>query len=64
MLVVLKDANIITLTTDKSELFARIDQPKDQLKKENFIAEVLHSLLQLKINDYGKIVHEIESRIN
>ena len=28
MLVVLKDAKIITLTTDKSELFARIDQPR------------------------------------
>jgi Mg2+ and Co2+ transporter CorA len=64
MLVVLKDAKIITLTTDKSELFARIHHPKDQLKKENFIVEVLYSLLQLKINDYGKIVQKIESRIN
>lgn len=64
MLVVLKDAKIITLTTDNSELFARIDQPNDQLNKENFIAEVLYSLLQLKIKDYGDIVHEIESRIN
>ena len=64
MLVVLKDTKIITLTTDKSELFARIDHPNDQLNKENFIVEVLYSLLQLKINDYGDIVHKIESRIN
>ena len=64
MLVVLKDAKIITLTTDKSELFSRTDHPKDKLNKGDFIVEVLYSLLQLKINDYGKIVHEIESKIN
>ena len=64
MLVVLKDAKIITLTTDKSELISRTDRPKDKLNKGNFIVEVLYSLLQLKIKDYGDIVHEIESRIN
>jgi hypothetical protein len=52
------------LTTDKSELFSRTDHPKDKLNKGDFIVEVLYSLLQLKINDYGKIVHEIESKIN
>ena len=64
MLVVFKDAKIITLTIDKGELFARIHLPEDQLKKENFIVEVLYSLLQLKINDYGKIVQEIESTVD
>jgi Mg2+ and Co2+ transporter CorA len=56
MLAVLKDANIITLTTDKSELFARIDQPNDQLSKENFIVEVLYSFLNSgAINNYTKL---------
>ena len=64
MLVVLKDANIITLTTDKSELFTRVYQPKDKINKKNLIVEILFSLLQLKINDYGKIVHEIENKIS
>ena len=64
MLVVLKDANIITLTTDKSELFTRVYQPKNQINKKNSIVEILFSLLQLKINDYGKIVHEIENKIS
>lgn len=64
MLVVLKDSKVITLTTGKSELLARIDPLKNRFNEENFIVEVLYSLLQLKINDYGKIVHEIESRIN
>ena len=64
MLVVLKDAKIFTLTSDKSKLFTRIHHSKDQLNKEYFIVEVLYSLLQLKIYDYGKIVQEIESRIN
>jgi len=64
MLVVLKDANIITLTTDKSELFTRVNRPKDQINKKNLIVEVLFSLLKLKMNDYGKIVHEIENKIS
>lgn len=64
MLVVLKDANIITLTTDKSELFTRVDQPKDQINEKNLVVEVLCSLLQLKINDYGKIIQEIENKIS
>ena len=64
MLAVLKDAKIITLTTNKSELFARIHHAKNQLDNGSLIIEVLYSLLQLKINDYGDIVHEIEGRIN
>jgi Mg2+ and Co2+ transporter CorA len=64
MLVVLKDANIITLTTDRSELFTRVYQPKDRNNKKISIVEILFSLLQLKINDYGKIVHEIENKIS
>jgi Mg2+ and Co2+ transporter CorA len=64
MLVVLKDANIITLTTDKSELFTRVYQPKNPINFKNLIVEVLFSLLQLKMNDYGKIVHEIENKIS
>ncbi|VVB63908.1 Cobalt/magnesium transport protein CorA [uncultured archaeon] len=64
MLIVLKDAKIFTLTSDKSKLFTRIQHSKDQFKKENFTVEILYSLLQLKIKDYGEIVHEIESRIS
>lgn len=64
MLVVLKDANIITLTTEESEIFARIHYPNEQPINENFIVEVLYSLLRLKINDYGLIVQEIETKVN
>lgn len=64
ILVVLRAANIITLTTEKGELFARIQHQKKQLKEGNSTVGVLYSLLQLKINDYGKIVQEIESRVN
>lgn len=64
MLIVLKDSKVITLTTDKSDFFARIDPLKNPISEESFIVEVLYSLLQLKIKDYGDIVHEIECRIN
>jgi Mg2+ and Co2+ transporter CorA len=64
ILVVLRAANIITFTTEKSKLFARIQYQKKQLKEGNSTVEVLYSLLQLKINDYGKIAQEIESRVN
>ena len=64
MLVVLRAGKIITLTTEESKIFARIHYPKMQPKDENLILEVLYSLLQVKINDYGMIVQEIESKVN
>lgn len=64
MLVVLKGTKIITLTTEESEIFARIQYPKEQSINGSFIIEVLYSLLQLKINDYGLIVQEIETKVN
>lgn len=81
MLVVLRGAKIITLTTDESELFTRlmkakiitspadnidpsnrISIPAEQFEKRYFAVNILYLLLKLKIEDYGKIVQEIERK--
>lgn len=62
MLVICADTRIITLSTARSDIFDRILHNETPSGLDDITIGVLHSLLKLKVRDYGEIIQTIERR--
>lgn len=64
MLIICTKSRILTISTQKSELFNSInnEEKKLSLVDEEFPIRILYAILQQKIRDYGDIVRRIEKK--
>ncbi len=62
MLIAWADNYIVTISSDKSELFDLISD-SEVVKEDDFIVRILYSIFSRKINDYEEIVRSMEQNI-
>jgi Mg2+ and Co2+ transporter CorA len=63
MLILWKDNCVVTISSDRSQLFDLICNGLEEAKNENFIVRILYSIFSRKINDYEDIVRLMEQKI-
>jgi Mg2+ and Co2+ transporter CorA len=63
MLILWADNYVITISSDKSQLFDLISSGLEESRNKDFIVRILYSIFSKKINDYEDIVRLMEQNI-